>query len=99
MFQFHTRERLFNHLRYSSSVCKLNVMLGERVLDEEGETYCDELDKVNVKRLVAKGFRRHDASLNAFRIPAPLKPVILEPGRETHAQLQQETLLHSSLHD
>jgi len=77
--EFHTRERVLNHLRYRSKTCKYNLMLKAPFLTEaEADSLDEECKEANVS-LQHKGCRRHLAAQPSFRLQGPLLPIILAP--------------------
>ena len=89
MVHFHTRDRLLNHLRYRSKVCKYKMHLRGPVCSAEVAL---ELDLASTKvntGLYSQGLRNHAATSAAFRIDGPLLPVLLPPGTSdsTHSGL------------
>ena len=88
MVMFHTRERVLNHLRYRSALCREQILEYPQVLDD---VQADDLDlslrESNIL-LQKAGRRRHSAVLNAFRLSGPLPlPTINIPMASTHHPL------------
>ena len=76
MLQFWTRERVINHLRYRSTLCRDHLSLFPKFSVE----YAEELDKAeksNHASLAAGGKRRHSSTRPCCRLPGPLVPIIV----------------------
>ena len=75
--QFWSRERLLNHLRYRSKICKYNVQLRGPMCNEATACEIDlSLLEANAA-LQRKGKRRHCTVEPAIRLVGPLLPILL----------------------
>ena len=80
MHQFHTRDRLLNHIRYRSKVCKHNMHIRGPICNEEQSKALDSAAAAANAALYSQGLRSHSAREPAYRIAGPLLPVLLPPG-------------------
>ncbi len=80
---FHSRERLLNHLRYRSSVCKINLILAGDAISNQDADAIDEKLQPHYADLQRRGFRRYRGRRPAFRLPGPLPYAVIEPGTES----------------
>jgi len=79
LVHFHSRERLLNHIRYRSRICKFNMQIRGPLYGEERAAQLDaEAAKTHVS-LYSQGSRSHAAPIAAFRIEGPLMPILLPP--------------------
>ena len=75
--------RLFNHLRYRSQVCRLNVKLGGPLISaEDAKDIVVGLREAN-RALFALGLRPYAATEPVFRLTGPLPLSIVDPDRES----------------
>eukprot|EP00973_Karenia_brevis_P046926 6510787-Karenia_brevis.AAC.1 len=82
------RERVVNHLRYRSSICRNHLLLHPFVLSPDQADALDAEEHARHKALQASGCRRHHVLRRCVRLPGPLLPVILAEDREsTHHPL------------
>jgi len=77
---FWTRERLINHLRYRSKICKQNMILRGPACDEATACIIDECQRQDNVDLYSKGRRRHFVEEPVVRLQGPMLPVILPEG-------------------
>ena len=80
MKYFHNRERLTNHLRYRSHVCRINVPLSGPLFTS---AYSDAIDVelgAEVKALHARCLRRHTTLEPVVVVPGLRLPVIIDPA-------------------
>jgi hypothetical protein len=71
---FHTRERVLNHLRYRSHICRSNLLLKDPVLSvEEADILDTEVAESN-RKLQATGKRRHTKCYPCYQISGPIIP-------------------------
>ena len=80
--QFWSRERVVNHIRYRSLVCKANLLLLGPCLSVEDADKLDEIENGANLSLQKKGRRRHHADLPVIRLQGPLRTVFAI-GRES----------------
>jgi len=85
--QFWTRERVVNHVRYRSFVCKANLLILGPCLSVEEADALDVFENGANLSLQRKGRRRHHAELPVVRLQGPLRTVFALPGchSEHHA--------------
>ena len=80
--EFWSRERVLNHIRYRSNVCRENLMNSYAPLTHE---QADELDEIelqeNIREYSRKGFRRHAARIPVVQAQGPLRQIVLDPSR------------------
>ena len=81
--QFWSRERVVNHIRYRSLVCKANLFLLGPCLFVEDADKLDEIENGANLSLQKKGRRRHHADLPVIRLHGPLRTVFAI-GRESN---------------
>ena len=84
MLDFHSRPRLLNHIRYRSKVCRAYHNVCEPCLTVDQAEELDNLSREHNRNLYAKGYRRHQATIRAFRTPGPL---LFCPGATKHHSL------------
>ena len=78
--QFWTRERIANHIRYRSHVCRHNILLRGPCLSVEQADQLDIEERGAHAGLQRKGKRRHSAELPVVRLHGPLRTVFALPG-------------------
>ena len=76
-------ERLINHIRYRSSICKYNVQLRGFRCSEEEAAVIDQRLSAEYVRLCGSGRRRHTAQEPVIRLQGPLLPVMIPEGSKT----------------
>jgi len=76
MLYFHTRERLLNHVKFRSSVCKTNILLGGAILSEAQADSIDVQLQAENRALQVAGHRRHFAKDPVFRLPGPIANIV-----------------------
>ena len=81
--QFWTRERVVNHIRYRSQVCKVNLLLAGPCLSVDEADNLDVVEYGANLNLQKKGRRRHHADLPVIRLQGPLRTVFAI-GRESN---------------
>ena len=74
--EFHTRERMFNHVKYKSSVCRNNLLIRGPLISEEKADSLDQAVSTNVQ-LQCSGHRRHHVLEPSCRLQGPLHRVLL----------------------
>ena len=78
--QFWTLERLLNHVRYRSKICKYNLKIRGPVCDsEQASLFSKECAESNTC-LHRQGKRRHYKEDPVIQLVGPLLPVMLPPG-------------------
>ena len=77
MLYFHNRIRLLNHLKYRSSVCRLNLMLAGPLISPERALELDRESRSLRRELYAKGLRAHSALAPVLRLQGPLPPAVV----------------------
>ena len=85
--QFWTRERIINHLRCRSHVCRNNLLLAGPCLSVDQADDLDALEYGANASRQRKGQRRHQADLPVVRLQGPLRAIFTMPGcdSEHHA--------------
>ena len=73
--EFHSRERVLDHIRYRSAVCRANLMLRGPVLTEVEAATIDEESREEHRTLAHACRRRHHVHCPAIQLPGPLLPV------------------------
>ena len=81
--EFWTRERVLNHVRYRSPLCRDNLIMRGPVLTESQADELDRLERPMHTDLYRRGHRRHNADRPSMRCAGPLWPIILLEGRES----------------
>jgi hypothetical protein len=74
---FWSRERVLNHIKYRSKVCKSNLLIRGHVCDETTACEIDALVAAEHVQLQRKGFKRSKATEPVLRLHGPLLPIIL----------------------
>ena len=74
--QFWTRERLLNHVRYRSKICKHNLQLRGPVCDIETAEALDSADAETNADLYRKGLRRHNVDDPVVQLSGPVLPIV-----------------------
>ena len=77
MLYFHNRVRLLNHLKYRSSVCRLNLTLAGPLITVDAARTLDVACRELRRELYAMGLRAHAARAPVFRLPGPLPPAVV----------------------
>jgi len=80
MKQFWSRERLINHIRYRSSICKFNLKLRGPKCSEDEASVIDKTLAGDHVALARVGRRRHFADEPVIRLAGPLLPVVIDPS-------------------
>ena len=80
--QFWSRERLINHVRYRSKVCKLNLQIRGPVVTEAEALGIDEACAAEHVQLYRKGKRRHHVLDPVIRLHGPLLSIFQPEGVE-----------------
>ena len=81
---FHNRVRVLNHIKYRSSVCRLNLTLAGPLISEEQAEVLDEGCREQKRILYAKGLRAHSAAAPCFRLCGPLPlPLIVDGSKHS----------------
>ena len=75
-----TRERLINHIRYKSVICKHNIILRGFACTEEEATTIDESLRIVHKQLQSRGRRRHFVDEPVIGLVGPLLPILIPDG-------------------
>ena len=81
--QFWSRERLLNHIRYRSQLCKCNYRLRAPVISETEAVVIDSQLASDHARLARNGRRRHFADEPVIRLAGPLLPIVTDPDGHT----------------
>ena len=84
---FHTRERVLNHIRYRSEVCRHNLVLRDVQWTEQQVLEFDICDSVGHKEAQATGKRRHRVEAPVVQLAGPLQPILLLGDASSHHQL------------
>ena len=81
---FHNRVRVLNHIKYRSSVCRLNLTLAGPLISEEQAEVLDEGCREQKRILYAKGLRAHSATDPCFRLCGPIPlPLIIDGSKHS----------------
>jgi len=83
LMYFHSGERVLNHMRYRSRVCKNVLMSRLPVLTEKQADLLDKQAASENATLAHSGLRRHHVTHTAFRFSGPLNNISSTP-RVTH---------------
>ena len=82
MIYFHNRIRVLNHLKYRSSVCRLNLVLAGPIISSQQADILDEGCRELRRGLYAAGLRAHTATAPCFRLSGPLPlPLVVDGNR------------------
>ncbi len=81
MKYFHNRVRVLNHLKYRSSVCRLNLTFAGPIINAEQAEILDESCREMKRKLYAAGLRAHSATAPCFRLCGPIPLPLIEDGR------------------
>ena len=84
---FHTRERVLNHIRYRSEVCRHNLVLRDIKWIEQQILEFDSSDELAHKEAQATGKRRHHAGDPVLQLAGPLQPILLIGKASAHHPL------------
>ena len=81
MKMFWSRERVVNHIRYRSKICRDQFALGPPLYSPEQADVFDLAGAKDHRDLIHKGGRRHKAGLPCVQLHGPLLPITtLGPG-------------------
>ena len=84
---FWTRERVLNHVRYRSKVCRGNLVLrGPKYTSEEIDAMDREDTALNIA-LQSKGKRRHYVENPTVQLCGPIAPIMLLSKESTHHRM------------
>ena len=81
LVEFWTRERVVNHVRYRSKVCRENLLVRPPELTPLQADHLDELEQESVRKMQSCGNRRHKADQPCAQAAGPLLPIVLDPDR------------------
>ncbi len=82
MVYFHNRVRVLNHLKYRSSVCRLNLIVAGPIINAQQADILDEECRALRRELYAAGLRAHTATAPCFRLSGPLPlPLVVDGNR------------------
>ena len=81
---FHTRERVLNHVRYRSEICRHNLVLRNRMWTDAEVSEFDACEADGHKSTQASGKRRHHAEAPVIRLVGPLQPILLQGNESNH---------------
>jgi hypothetical protein len=84
LVQFWDRERVVNHIRYRSPICRLNLLLRGPLMDAAAADALDSKEHDKHKSLAHSGKRRHHARKACIQLIGPLQPIVLQPGTESN---------------
>ena len=74
--QFWSRERLLNHIRYRSKICKHNLQMRGPICDNK---FVNELDEADAETHVSNqfhGLRRHEVRDPVVQLQGPVQPIL-----------------------
>ncbi len=81
---FHNRVRVLNHIKYRSSVCRLNLTLAGPIINVEQAEILDEECRALKRKLYAAGLRAHSATEPCFRLCGPIPlPLIVDGSKHS----------------
>ena len=83
MVEFHTRERVMNHIKFRSHVCRENLLMRPPILTHEQADELDAAQYSEIRKLAARGQRRSHASVPCVRLQGPLISVVIDPKYES----------------
>ena len=75
---FWSRERLLNHIRYRSKICKRNLLIRGPIINEVQAIAIDEAEAAGHVKLMHSGRKRCAAIESVVRLHGPLMPTILD---------------------
>ncbi len=86
MVFFHNRVRLLNHLKYRSTVCRLNLIVSGPLISVEQADVLDEGCRDLRRRRYAAGLRAHSVCAEpCFRLCGPLPlPLVIDGNKHTN---------------
>ena len=79
LVEFWTRERVINHVRYRSMVCRENLLIRPPELSPQQADRLDELEQENFRKMQSRGNRRHKVVEPCVQAAGPLLPIVLDP--------------------
>jgi len=74
--EFHTRERVLNHVRYRSAVCRANLLLRGPLLSRAQADAVEQQERDRCRALSRAGMRRHHVGSPAVQLCGPLLPIV-----------------------
>ena len=80
MRMFWTRERLVNHIRYRSEICRHQLAIHPPPMSEAEADELDRMDLLENRSLHHCGSRRHKAAKPCVQLFGPLLPITARPG-------------------
>jgi len=81
--EFWSRERVLNHVKYRSAVCRTNLRLRGPVITADRADEIDSKYRAEHALLARKGRRRHHMDRPSIRLLGPLLPIVLLDGQES----------------
>ena len=87
MLQFHTRERVLNHVKFRSKVCRTYICDGPPILTVEMADALDMQEQESNRKRAACGVRRHKLTKESgpcFRMPGPLISINVSAPSDHH---------------
>ena len=86
---FHTRERVLNHVRYRSEICRHNLVIrfADKMWTDAEVSELDSLEAESHVHTQATGKRRHHAEAPVIQMAGPLLPIMLLGNDSTHHPL------------
>jgi hypothetical protein len=81
LVEFWTRERVVNHVRYRSYVCRENLLIRPPELSPQQADHLDELEQATCRKMQSSGNRRHKATEPCVQAAGPLLPIVLDPDK------------------
>ena len=73
MKKFWTRERVVNHLKYRSAVCRRSLMMKVPLISEDEAVVLDDAECEAIKTLTKTGKRRHFVKKPCMQLYGPLE--------------------------
>ena len=83
LVEFWTRERVINHVRYRSKVCRENLLVRPPELTQQQADELDVLEQDTFRKMQSCGNRRHKAVKPCLQASGPLLPIVIDPERSS----------------
>ncbi len=86
LLEFHSRYRLYAHLKYGSQACSKFALAQPAILSHQQAEDLDALDRMHHRQLRKAGRRINFAASPALRLPGPplYNPYIFKPSAHHH---------------
>ena len=83
MIEFKNRERVLNHIRYRSEVCRENLLMGPPCITHEQADVLDLAEKDMIKSYLNKGHSRSYAEKSCVQMYGPFSDIVIDPDMES----------------